>query len=101
MKIEGESKWQINSQNNLLWAHWFEEPEYILYSGLSGDTHLIDGLGHLLITVLQSQPQTPGELITKIIAADNAYNEIPDFRSTIQTYLKEYQKRGLLEVCLT
>ena len=81
------------------WAHWDEETEYILFSGLSGDTHILDEFGHRLIHLLQMHSLSPNELAKQILLSENSFTDLEQLNLSIDTYLTEYRKRGLIEVC--
>ena len=75
----------------------FWEDECVVYNQLTGNTHLVDGLGVEVFKVVSEKVSTRSELLQNV----QSIFDLPidfDIETFLNNLLLEYQKLGLLQV---
>ncbi len=67
----------MRARERLVWRHWDDEDEYVVYNPTSGDSHLLDFLTAQGLMRLEQHPMTAAELVADLsahldIAADKS-----------------------------
>lgn len=78
----------------------FWEDECVVYNQLTGETHLIDGIGAVLFKAVSKKTSTRTELLRDV---QNVFDLQSDFdiEGFLDSSILEYQKLGLVEVAET
>jgi len=87
-------------------AMWGWDDEFVLYNDLSGDTHLLSGDSHAILTRLQQAPATLAGLVAAFsggVDPDDAA-ELPDTITALllnlqNLFLVDSRTAGLAEPC--
>ena len=86
--------WSIPENANLSIEIWDENA--IVYSSLSGETHLLNGLACEVLQLFQAAPETISTLISKLCMILEVEDEA-DLEGQIQRLMGEFEKLGLIE----
>jgi len=88
--------WSIVSDASLRWKIWDEQ--CLVFNGGSGQTHLLDPVGGLLLRTIEEASSDSEELfyrIAKLLDLDLT----ADVRSTLELMLRQLDELGLIEPC--
>ena len=86
--------WSVPSGVGLLLRSW--DDEYLAYSELTGQTHLLALLPGVVLTLLQEGPSSPAELTARIAEALQL-EEDDKLLTTIEQTLADFERLGLVE----
>ena len=86
--------WSVPSGVGLLLRSW--DDEYLAYSELTGQTHLLALLPGVVLTLLQEGPSSSVELTARVVEALQL-EEDDKLLTTVEQTLADFERLGLVE----
>ena len=75
----------------------FWDDECVIYNQLTGETHLVDGMGAEIFKLISEKPATRTQLLKNIQSVFELETD-SDMEGLLDNLILEYQKLGLVEV---
>lgn len=75
----------------------FWEDECIVYNQLTGETHLIAGVGAVVFKTVSEKPSTQAGILHSVEKIFDLQSDF-DIKGLVDSLILEYQKLGLLDV---
>jgi len=83
-------------KERLVWSRFWDD-ECVIYNQLTGETHLIDGMGAEIFKLISEITATRTQLLQKIHSVFELESDF-DVEGFLDNLIIEYQKLGLLDV---
>lgn len=89
-------RWQAVDRDGLHFRNW--DDEWVVYSDLSGHTHLLSSLaGHLILLLSRQGAPITVEALASVIAAEEAAECNHDLIDAIAAILTDFERLNLVE----
>lgn len=85
----------LPDNNRVLCRFW--DDECVIYNQLTGETHLIDGMGVEIFQLISEKKATKAQLLQTIQSVFELETDF-DMEGLLDNLIQEYQKLDLLEV---